>query len=278
MADKVPDWVVPAMRAGYAARAAVYTILGGLTVAAAWAGRETEDAQGALARLRDEPFGVALLWLIALGLLCYAVWRLVAAWYDLERRGEDEEGLAARLALVVTGLAHAAFGVSVAALAMGDGSGEGDFTAKLMAMPAGKWLAAVVGLALVGAGVHYALKGYHRKYERYIRVTPVTRKLDPALRLGFAAYAAVLGIVGAFLLVAALRSDPSQAKGVADALAWVRGLAFGPYLLGVLGLGLLGFALENAVEAVYRIVPRVAAGDTRTLRDWARDKAREAMA
>lgn len=279
MSDSTPHWVVPAMRAGYAARAAVYLVLGSLTVLAAWRGGDTEGTKGALASLRDEPFGVLLLWLIALGLICYAVWRYIAAYYDLERRGEDGKGLFARAALIVTGTAHAVLGLSIAALAMGGGSeGEGDWTRKVMELPAGKWIAAAVGIALVGAGIHYALKGWQRKYERYIRVTPTTRKLDPAMRAGFAAYAVILGLVGFFLVIAAMRADPSQAKGIGDALSYVRGMAFGRVLLGLVGLGLLGFALENAVEAYFRIVPRLADADTRTLKDFMEDKAKEATA
>lgn len=273
--DTVPDWVDPAMRAGYGARAAVYTILGGLTVTAAWQGGQTEGTKGALARMRDEPFGQALLWLIALGLICYGIWRLLAAWYDLENRGGDDEGMFARAALVVTGLAHAFFGVSVAGLAMGGSSG-GDWTTKLMQLPAGKWIAAAVGLVLLGAGVYYAYKGWKRKYERYIRVTSTTRRFDPLLRFGFIAYGAVLGIVGAFLVIAGLQADPSEAKGIGDALAYVRGMAFGRFLLGLLGLGILGFALENLIEARYRIIPRTAGTDVETLWDRAKHKAAEA--
>lgn len=282
MSDNAPDWVVPVMRAGYGARAMVYTILGGLTIAAAWTGGQTEGTKGAMEWLRSEPFGIILLWIIALGLLCYAVWRLIAAWYDLERRGEDEKGLAARLALVVTGLTHAALGIAVASLALGNGSGGDsgaqDWTARILQMPGGKWIVAAIAIAIIGAAIHYVIKGYKRKYERHIQVTPTTRKLDPALRFGFAAYGAVLGIVGLFLLVAAWRADPSQAKGIGDALSYVRGQPFGRWMLGILGLGILGFALENAVEAVYRIVPRLAGPDVKTLGDHAKEKAREATA
>ena len=115
--------------------------------------------------------------------------------------------------------------------------------------------------------MHYALKGWKRKYNRYIRVTPTTRKLDPALRFGFIAYAVVLAIVGGFLLVAGLQSDPSEAKGIGDALAVVRAQPFGRWMLGALGLGFLAFALENAVEA--RLPDRAAHRAVRMCAPWA---------
>ena len=273
MSENVPTWVDPLMRAGYGARAGVYVVLGGLTFAAALTGGQAQGTQGALETLRGAPFGTILLWLIALGLFAYAAWRLIAAAYDLERRGDDDEGLAKRAGLVVTGLVHAALGAAVAGLAGGGGSGGSggaeDWTARLMSLPFGKWLVAAAALGILGAAVHYALKGWKRKYNRYIRVTPTTRKLDPALRFGFIAYAVVLAIVGGFLLVAGLQSDPSEAKGIGDALAVVRAQPFGRWMLGALGLGFLAFALENAVEARYRIVPRTAPSDVRTLGDLA---------
>lgn len=280
MSSDCPGWVVPVMRAGYAARAAVYLILGGLAVTAAVTGGAAEGTKGALASLRGMAFGTALLWVIALGLVCYGIWRLIAAALDLERRGDDEGGLIARAALVVTGLAHIALGASVAGLALGKSSGgsnEQDWTASLMALPFGKWIAAGVGLAIAGAGLYYISKGWQRKYERHIRVTATTRKLDPALRAGFVAYGTVIGLVGAFLLIAALRSDPSEAKGVGDALNALRSMTFGSVLLGLIGLGLLGFALENLVEAIYRIVPGQGGGNSRTLADFVEREGRKAM-
>ena len=280
--DRAPDWTIPVMRAGYSARGIVYTILGGLTLAAAMRGGQTEGTQGALATLRDSGWGIALLWIIALGLLCYGVWREIAAYYDLEHRGDDEEGLAKRLGLVVTGIIHMGMAVAVAALAMGRGGSGGedgaqDWTGKLMALPAGKWLVAIAAIAIAGAGVHYILKGWKKKYQRYIRVTEVSRKLSPVLRWGFVSYGIILVIIGVFLGIAALQSDPSEAKGFGDALAYIRDQSYGGFLLGLFGLGILGFAIENFVEARYRVVPGVRdAGNLETLASRAKAKARAA--
>lgn len=258
MADhQAPDWVMPMMRAGYAARGLVYLILGGLTLSAAFFGGRTEGTKGAIETLRAAPFGQVLLWILALGFLCYGVWRFIAAWYDLENRGDDGEGVAKRLALVATGLIHVALGVGIAALALGIGGGSGgasNWTAKVLQMPGGKWLVGLAALAVIGAGGHYVLKGWHKKYQRHIESNARTRKLQPLLRWGFVSYGIVLGIVGVFLMFAALYSDPSSAKGIGGALAYIRGLTGGPVLLGGIGLGIIGFGVENLVEARYRVV------------------------
>tara|TARA_R110002020_G_scaffold70506_17_gene182954 strand:+ start:1793 stop:2632 length:840 start_codon:yes stop_codon:yes gene_type:complete len=270
------------MRAGYAARAAVYLIVGGLAVVAAWQGGQAEGTTDALAQLRGVPWGLAALWVIAVGLVCYAVWRLIDAALDLDNYGNDAKGVMARIGLVVTGLIHAAIGVSVGRLAMGSGNGSGgsgggggaeSATQQLMQMPYGPWIVVGVGLATIGAGVYYVIKGVQERYKEYIRVTPTASRLDPVMKFGCIAEGIVVGIIGATIVVAGLTTDPQQAGGVGEALDQVRSVAYGRILLGVLALGLIGFAVENAVEAIYRIVPRRSGEDVMTLARRARLKA-----
>ena len=280
---EAPDWVVPMMRAGYSARGVVYLILGGLTLAAASLGGDTEGTKGAIETMRGAPFGLLLLWLVAFGFACYGVWRLIAAYYDLEHRGDDEEGIAKRGALVATGLIHIVMGAGIAALALGLGGGSGgsggsgasNWTAKVLQMPGGKWVVGIAAICIFGAGVHYVLKGWQEKYKRHIENNEKTRKLSPLLRWGFVSYGIVLGIVGVFLFFAALYSDPSSAKGIGGALEYIRGLTGGRFLLGFIGLGILGFGVENFVEARYRVVEGVGySKDVTTLAQQAKSEAK----
>lgn len=284
--SNAPDWVVPVMRAGYAARGLVYLILGGLTLSAAFSGGDTEGTKGAVETLRGAPLGQVLLWLVALGFVCYGVWRLIAAYYDLERRGDDEEGIAKRFALVATGLIHMALGFGIAALALGiggssggGGSGASNWTAKVLQMPGGKWIVGIAALAIIGGGIHYILKGWQKKYKRYIESNEKTRKLQPLLRWGFVSYGIVLIIVGVFLFFAAINSDPSNAKGIGGALEYIRGLTGGRFLLGLIALGIIGFGIENFVESRYRVVAGVDYdGEVKTMAEEAKAKAKRKIA
>ncbi|KUF12010.1 DUF1206 domain-containing protein [Pseudoponticoccus marisrubri] len=277
MSDTAPAWVTPVMRTGYAARAAVYTIVGGLALVAAWRGGSAEGTQDALAQLRGAPWGQVALWIIALGLVAYMVWRLIDAMYDLDNYGEDMKGWAARIGLVVTGIIHGAIGVSVASLALGGGSGgQGgtqSATAELMSLPYGPYLVGAVGVATIGAGIYYMRKGIAEKYKKFIRVTATTQRLDPLMKLGCVAEGVVVAIIGGSILYAAITTDPAQAGGIGQALDQVRSAAYGRVLLGIVALGLIGFAVENAVEAIYRIVPRRAGSDVMTLARRAKLKA-----
>ncbi len=281
MADqRAPEWVIPMMRAGYSARGLVYLILGGLTMSAAFWGGNTEGTKGALQTLRDAPFGQILLWLVALGFLCYGIWRFIAAYFDLENRGDEEKGVFQRLALVVTGLIHVALGLGMASIALGvggssGGGGASDWTAKVLQMPGGKWIVGIAAIGILGAGIHYVIKGWKKKYKRYIQNNEKTQKLEPLLRWGFVSYGIVLAIVGVFLGFAAINSDPSSAMGLGGALDYIRGLTAGRILLGVIALGIIGFGVENLVEARYRIVPGVGpSSDIQSMAQAAKAKAK----
>lgn len=258
--NKAPAWVVPVMRAGYGGRGLIYLLVGGLTLAAALRGGPAGGTGNALAALRAQPLGLVALWVIAAGMACYAVWRLVDAALDLEDYGHDLHGLTARLGQATTGLLHAGLGASAAALALGmGGSGGGraeDWTARVMSLPYGAWIAGAAGLIVLGAGGYYMRKGARAGYRGHLHRTALTRRLDPAMQAGLIAQGIVVAILGGFLLWAALSSDPQEAGGLGDAFSAVRSLAFGRGLLGALAAGLLGFSLYNFVEAAYRIVPR----------------------
>jgi Domain of Unknown Function (DUF1206) len=275
MPDRAPAWVVPVMRAGYAARGIVYVLVGALAILAAWHGGQAEGAKGALSTLTGKSWGSALLWIVALGLFCYAAWRLIAAWMDLERHGAEAKGIVARLGLVATGVIHAALGVYVVQLAAtGTGSGGGNseqrWTAWLMSQPSGRWIVVAIGAAVIGAGIYYGWKGISEKYKEHLRWTPTVERLDWLCKLGFVSYGLVIAIVGCFLLWAGWTHDASEAGGLEQAFSTVHAAAYGRVLLGVLGIGVLGFAIENFIEAAYRVVPAREGGDVATLAARAR--------
>jgi hypothetical protein len=71
-------------------------------------------------------------------------------------------------------------------------------------------------------------------------------------RVGIAARGAVFGISGMFLVSAGMTSDPSRAKGFAEALQVVREAPYGQALLAAVALGLIAFSAYQGVEARFR--------------------------
>ena len=113
------------MRCGYASRGTVYVIVGALAFVAAVDGGSTPDSKSALGSLLQMPFGKALLALIALGLVAYSLWCFIDAGLDLDNKGTDAKGWAARVARIISGAVHLALAFSATALAMGTESPSG---------------------------------------------------------------------------------------------------------------------------------------------------------
>jgi hypothetical protein len=84
-------------RAGQLAKGVIFACMGSLSALAAMhGGGRAQDSRGAMRSIVQQPFGRMLLFAIVAGLVCYVLWRLLAALGDLERKGRDAKGLAQR--------------------------------------------------------------------------------------------------------------------------------------------------------------------------------------
>lgn len=266
------EWTMPVMRAGYAGRGLIYVIVAVLALLAIWRGATPGGTSEALQAIETAAWGVLLLSLAALGLVAYALWRVVAAIWDLEDHGGGAAGMAARAGQAVTGLVHLALAASVVAIVFSAGEGGGGEssiargTRWLMGMPFGQILVGAVGAVLIGAGGYYLRKGITRTYMEDLRTRPLTLRLRPALTAGLVAHAAALAIIGGLFVLAALQADPDEAGGLGAAFDWLRDQPYGTALVTLLSVGLLAFALFCFVNAAFRIVPRLRGDDVETLR------------
>jgi hypothetical protein len=264
-------------RAGYGARGAVYLLVGVLALLAAVGhGGGTGGSRSALAALLDQPFGAVLVGLLALGLAGFALWRLVEAATDADRRGSEPKGLAVRGAHVISGVVYGSLAVSALAMALGRGGGRGgedaaarDWTRWLMAQPAGRWLLAALALVVAGVGLSYLWRAWTGRVTERLRLPPGREAwARTAGRLGFSARGLVFIVVGGFLLAASWQASSSEARGLGGALDALREQPYGTVLLGATAIGLACFGLFGLVQARYR---RLEAPD---LRDAVPDRLR----
>jgi hypothetical protein len=256
-------WARRSARFGLLCRGIVYAVLAGLALlAAAGMGGRTTDTRGAIATLAREPFGAAIVATLGLGFVALGLWYLVDAILDPRRRRSGAKGVALRLGRAAAGFVHLALAALCARIALGAGasSSSGDsraqsLTASVLALPFGRVLVAagaVVALAVAGYQVKKALQA--RRGEKLEgSMGPKLRRWAPRLGLaGYAARGVVVALIGAFLLVAALNSDPREAVGFDGALAALARQPYGMALLGAAALGLLAFAAYSAIEARYK--------------------------
>ncbi len=251
-------------RSGYAARGAVYLLVGGLaTLAVFGPGGQTEGSRGALQWVLGVPLGDVLLAAIAFGLLGYATWRSIQAIKDPDGHGKDAKGIVIRASMLVSAVTHTLLAVFAASLIFtfespsgGNGGGGNQGVADwLMAQPFGRWLVGAAGLILIGVGLALFVKGWKAKFEKYFDMPADTQTWAyPLCRFGLAMRGLVFAIVGGFYLLAAYRVNPQQAGGIAEVFSEIREQPFGPWLLAFVATGLFAFGVYSVLEAIYRRV------------------------
>jgi hypothetical protein len=266
------SWAIPFMRAGYAGRALVYAVIAGFGLYAIWLGGSPDGTGGALKQLETTTGGGVMLFLIFAGLLSYAVWRFIDAFWDLEDYGRDAKGMIARVGMIVTGVTHGAIGgLAFSLLFLGgdgeDGSTISKTTAQVMSWPAGLWIVGAAGVAILGAGLYYIHKGWAEKYRKHLVANEFTLNWNWVLKGGLIAHGVVVAIIGAFFVVAAWQGDPDEAGGLDRAFGWLSSQVYGQMLVTLVALGLLGFAVFCAVNVLYRVVPRAKSWRVETVAD-----------
>ncbi|MBD2018940.1 DUF1206 domain-containing protein [Leptolyngbya sp. FACHB-36] len=256
-------WFERLARLGYAAKGVVYFVVGLLAAQAALgAGGKTTDTSGALEEIVTQPFGKFLLSLVTVGIIGYVLWRVVQTVLDPEHAHQktDAKRIAQRIGYGISALGYAGLALTAVKLIMGSGGESGnatqDWTARFLAQPFGQWLVGLAGAIVIGVGISYLYEAYKGKFQRSFNLNQMSdTERTWAKRLGqfgIAARGIVFGIIGIFLVQAARRSDARQAKGLGEALATLAQQPFGPWLLGVVALGLIAYSIYSLVEARYR--------------------------
>jgi Domain of Unknown Function (DUF1206) len=263
--QEAPDhWVATLARLGYATIGVVYLMIGTLaTQAALGTGGAIADTRDVLVTIARQPFGRVLLGLTALGLSGYVLWRLVQAGFDPERQGTDARGLLTRLGFAVSGVAYAALAVLAARMALSAGGAGGHaaeqaWTALVLAQPFGRWLVGSLGGIMIGVGLAHVYRAYTAQFmQEYATGEMSARQQRWAKWLGqcgLAAWGVTFGIIGGFFLYAGVSADPSEPRGLGGALVAVAQQPYGPWLLGVVALGLVAYGLFCLSQALYRRV------------------------
>ncbi|MGZ4232183.1 MAG: DUF1206 domain-containing protein [Solirubrobacteraceae bacterium] len=247
-------------RAGLVARGVVFGVIGVLALELAFgAGGKTTSQQGALETIARQPFGRVLLVIVAIGLAGYALWRLVSA--AAGARDSADDGASERVPALASGMVYAALcftavKILVGAHASGSASSPKHATAGVLGWPGGPVFVTIVGVILIGVAVFQAYQGVARKFCEDVE----TERMEPGIRrtftvlgvFGYLARAVVFLLVGYGAIKAALDYNPGNAIGLDGALQKLAHSSFGPELLGIVAVGLVGFAAYCLAEARYR--------------------------
>ncbi len=203
-----------------------------------------------------------LLWLLGIGFIGLALWRLAQVFYGSP--GPDGRKPMARvLALVKTAL-YGFLAFTTLRYAIGSGAPKStnsqsvDMSARLMRHSGGQIIVVIAGLILLGAGGYLIYQAWRRKFLQDLETGRMTARQRSLARwmgqIGGIARGVVFAAAGVFLIVAGVRHNPGEAKGVDSTLRTFAHTPLGPWLLVLVAAGLVVFGGYSWLEARWRRV------------------------
>jgi hypothetical protein len=252
--------VVKFGRAGWFAKGVVYTVAGVLALliagkAAGWGRLENTSNKeasptGALKTIAHATGGALLMWLLALGMLIYAAWRVVSA---LLPGGTDTMAWVKRIGYVVSAIIYVTFAVTAISLARSTGA-QADGNAKVtslsadvMAHTGGRIVIGLAGVITIGAGLYRIAKGVKVDVTDELNLS----SYSPQQRLWIKRLGAIgefgrgigIALIGIFLLRASITYDRAEATGLDGALRRLATETWGQVVVAVIGVGFVAYGL-----------------------------------
>jgi hypothetical protein len=125
-----------------------------------------------------------------------------------------------------------------------------------MSFPRGIWLVGITGVCVMILGLRQPYRALSIDTNEPLdlgRMSAVAHRwMVRFSRLGMPARGVVFCIVGLFLVIAAKRENPAEARGVGGALRELRQQPYGDKLLAVVAVGLLAYGAFMFLLARYR--------------------------
>ena len=247
-------------RVGWFAKGVIYLVAGLLALliaakASAWSSAVTTPNQeasptGALKTIAQMSGGALLMWALAGGMLVYAVWRVVSA---LLPGGTDAKAWVVRIGYLVSAVIYTTFALTAISLARSaranpDGNAKvTSLSGGVMEHAGGRFVIGVVGVITIAAGLYRLVKGARGDVTDELdlsSLSPQRRRWTERLGVvGEIGRGLGIGLIGFFLLRAAVTYDAAQATGLDGALRRLASETWGLLIVVVIGVGFAAYGL-----------------------------------
>jgi Domain of Unknown Function (DUF1206) len=247
-------------RVGLACYGVTHLLIAWLALQIAFGGGgEQANQKGAFQELAGNTFGVIMLWIIIVGFVAVALWRLGQAIWGFNYVADPLKRLRKRASSGFKVAVFGTFAVLAARTAMGGGGGNGqqNATAGVLGLPGGQWIVGVVGLLIIVAGGSKIYAGWRKSFKEDMSLPLDTQARVAVVRtgqVGFIAKGVSIAVIGVLVVVAAILFDPAKASGLDSALCSLTQTPFGPWLLVVVALGLAAYGVFCGLDAKYHRV------------------------
>ena len=165
------EWMDKAIRAGLVAYGVVHLLVGWLALQLAFGESEGKASnKGAMQELAQQPFGEVLVWAIAIGMFLLVIWRGLETFVGHQDKDEGSDRWKARAVSAMKAIIYAAVGITALNVVIGAKSSKGGstWTKTVMEWPAGQWIVAAVGVAVIIYGANHVRKGFTEDYAKHL--------------------------------------------------------------------------------------------------------------
>ena len=242
-------------RAGYAARAVVYGLVGIFAILLTFQeGGALTDTRGVLHRLMDQPFGKILLGAVAIGLFFFSAWRALQAIQDYDKKGSSPKGIAVRVGYGLSAFTYAALGFNavnlIFHLTRQSGGGEKEIAQSIMGQSS--LFLGLIGLIIVSVGFLQIYLAVKEKFKKSLDLPGAYQWLYSICKIGIAARGVVFCLMGWLFVRAAWRTSTSELDGLKGVWKLLAAQSYGSVLVGCMAFGLLAFSVYGFTQAAYR--------------------------
>jgi hypothetical protein len=200
---------------------------------------------------------------LVVGLAGYAMWRATEALWGKRDEDDEKKRTAKRLGSAARAVFYGAFCVTTIRFILGGPSEgrQGDQQEKTMVsraleLPAGRWIVAGAGLAIIAGAIYIGYRGLSQKFDERLDTsemgTVMGATVDVLGTVGMVARSVVFALAGYLLIRAAADYDPNEAQGLDGTLKTLAQQSYGQVLLTLTALGLFCYGLYSWAEARYR--------------------------
>ncbi|MEV6633393.1 DUF1206 domain-containing protein [Actinoplanes sp. NPDC051470] len=249
-------------RGGFIAYGVIHLLFAWLALQVAFGNSSGEtDQSGALQAIAQSPGGKFSLVLIAIGMGAMAIWQVFEAAIG-ESGPQDKQAVAERVISGFRAILYGYFTVitikTITGAQASQSQNQQSSASNMMSSGGGRFLVGFIGLVVVGVGVGLAIYGYKKKFEKHLntgRMSPqVHRTVGRLGKAGYISKGVAYAIAGALFTAAAVTIDAEKAGGLDSALKTLAGTAWGPWLLGLIALGIACFGVYCFFQAKFRKV------------------------
>lgn len=215
---------------------------------------EEASAQGAIAKVASQPFGQFLLAGLTIAFIAYALrrWKFLIEKDDTKKQVKN--ALSGAVWTFLSFLAGSTLLQGLGVTGGGSGSTSGtSITGKVLGMPGGQFLVGLIGLGIIAVAVYYGRKASDQALGSELGELGLDgRRAATVLgRVGYAGRSLAYGLVGLFVIRAAMNHDPEAGKGLDGALRTVQQASWGTWVLLLVTIGFAAFGAFRLLEARY---------------------------